>query len=213
MYILFFLLIPAIIAILACKTNKYLYKALQTVACILIVTILGIYFNSGVYLYLAIAFTASVIGDYFLSFKDNSKNFFIYGIALYFLAHVGYLLYIIMSFEVNRVVFTIMFGVLLTIYLIYYLVVLRKSISGIMNIAALFYLIISCVVLATAVSAETNVLGKVIMISGVALIVISDTIIAETDFLNHKKFSFLILPTYYAAQILLCASFIILNLA
>lgn len=213
MYLLFFLIIPAIFAIYACKSDKYVFKALETIACLLIVSAIGLYFNQHHFWYLSSAFFASILGDYFLSYKHKGKNYFVYGIALYFLAHIGYLLYIVMSFEINVIVFAIALAALVSGYLAYYFGSLKKNISGIMTMAVLMYLIISCGVLALSISIETLPMIKALLVAAITLIVLSDTIIAESDFANRKRFSFLILPTYYAAQILLCASFIILNFA
>ena len=132
---------------------------------------------------------------------------------LYFLAHIGYLLYIVMSFDINIAVFAVAGAALIAGYLAYYFVSLAKSVKGVMSAAVLSYLVISCAVLALAVSIKAPVFVKVLTALGIALIVISDTIIAESDFLNHRRLAYLILPTYYAAQIFLSASFVIANFA
>ena len=209
MYLLFFLTLPAIFASFACSSNKFVFKAMQTLACLIISAAVGIYFNVQNFWYLPAAFFASLAGDYFLSFKHKDGNYFVYGIALYFLAHIGYLLYIVMSFDINFVILAAVFAALTAGYLIYYYSALKKNVSGIMGVAVLAYLIISCAVLALAVAALSHWLVRALVVAGIALIVLSDTIIAESDFLNRRRFSKLILPTYYAAQIFLCASFII----
>ncbi len=211
MYILFFLLIPFVFAYFSCKTDRYLYKTLQTVSCLLIVAAAGVVSGSQYFYYLCAAFLVSIFGDYFLSFKHKNENYFVFGIALYFLAHAGYLLYIVMSFELNILLFAILFAVLVIGYLVYYALGLKKQISGVMVVAVLSYLIISCVVLALSAAAKAPLGAKIPIVSGIALIVISDTIIAETDFREKKHLGKYILPTYYAAQILLSASFIVLN--
>jgi hypothetical protein len=155
----------------------------------------------------------SIAGDYFLSYKNKDKNYFVYGIALYFLAHIGYLLYIVMSFYINFAVFAVAAGVLLAGYLAYYFISLAKNVDGMLSIAVISYLVISCAVLALAISAQADLAVKIPVVAGIALIVISDTIIAESDFSNHKRLAFLILPTYYAAQIFLSASFVIASFA
>jgi hypothetical protein len=186
MHLLFLLVVPAAFAYFACKTNKYALKTMQTLACLLIVLISGLISGADYFYYLCAAFFVSVFGDYFLSYKHKNENFFVYGIALYFLAHVVYLLYIVMSFDIRIIVFVILIVVLSVGYLTYYFMTLKKLISGVMAGAALSYLIISCVVLALALSAELAAGAKVLMTAGIALIVISDTIIAETDFKKKK---------------------------
>ncbi len=213
MYILAFLTIPAVLAYFACKTDKYLLKSLQTLACLVIVMVAGLISGNIHFMYLAVSFLVSVAGDYFLSYKNRDKNYFVYGIALYFLAHIGYLLYIVMSFDVNIIVFLVAAALLLGGYLAYYFIALVKNIKGVMSVAVLAYLVISCAVLALAISAQAAVFIKMLMALGIALIVISDTIIAEVNFLSHKRLDFLVLPTYYAAQIFLSASFVIANFA
>ncbi len=211
MYYLFLLVIPAVFAYFSCKTDKYLLKVLQTLSCLLIVLFIGIFVGSEYFYYLCAAFLVSIFGDYFLSFKHKNENYFIYGIALYFLAHVGYLLYIVMSFELNMVLFWIGAALLTIGYLVYYAMGLKKQISGALVFAVLSYLIISCVVLAISFSSQAALWVKIPLVAGIALIVISDTFIAEKDFRAKKHMGKYILPTYYAAQILLSASFIILN--
>ena len=175
----------------------------------MIVTAAGVYCGVTNFWYLPAAFLASIAGDYFLSFKEGKESYFVFGIALYFLAHVGYLLYIVMSFDINLTVFAAVLAALSAGYLIYFFVSLKKNVSGVMTAAVLMYLVISCVVLAFAVSAAAAPFVRILMATAIALIVLSDTVIAESEFMNRKRFSFLILPTYYAAQILLCASFVI----
>jgi hypothetical protein len=198
-------------AYFACKTNKYSLKTLQTFACFLIVLAAGIVSSSPYFYYLCAAFLVSILGDYFLSFKHKNENYFLYGIAMYFLAHAGYLLYIVMSFEVSIAVFIIAFSLLAAGYLAYYFIWLKKEMTASIAVAGLIYLIISCVVLALAISANVKIWAKIPMVMGMMLIVISDTVIAEKDFRHKAHVGKYILPTYYAAQILLTASFIILN--
>ena len=213
MYMLAFLTIPAVFAYFACKTDKYLLKSLQTLACLCIVMAAGIISGNMHFLYLGASFMVSIAGDYFLSYKNRNENYFVYGIVLYFLAHIGYLLYIVMSFDINIAVFAAAGAALLAGYLVYYFVSLAKNVKGVMSAAVLSYLVISCAVLALAVSIDAPVFVKILTVLGIALIVISDTIIAESDFLNHRRLAYLILPTYYAAQIFLSASFVIANFA
>lgn len=198
------LIIPIVFAIFAVKTNKYVFKALQTLSCIMIVVAVTVIVGDINRAWsLILAFLFSIIGDYFLSNKEKKDIYFIYGIGAYFLAHIMYLVFCVLL-KVNIVVLLVSFAALLVIYLAYYAIRLKPAIEDKnLSMAVIAYLLISCGVLACAISSMTISIVKALVISSIALIVFSDTLIAEADFIGNKKLSFLILPTYYLAQILL----------
>jgi hypothetical protein len=67
----------------------------------------------------------------------------------------------------------------------------------------LVYFLISCISLGAAAGIHLKPMIKWSYFSGIALILISDTFIAFHEFTEYQDLNFLILPTYYAAHILI----------
>ena len=100
-------------------------------------------------------------------------------------------------------------GILLGLYLLYYVFCLRPAIKSLeLALAVLFYLLISCVAFSAAWGMRMRPLLKWPFIAGIGLIVFSDTLISFNEFLRWKQWNWLILPTYYLAQ--LCVSWTVL---
>lgn len=151
------------------------------------------------------AFVFSMIGDAFLSNKGDDEMLFVYGIAGFFFAHLGYLGFPLMNGSIHRVALAILFAG----YIPFYLLSLRPAIGdGVLSIAVLIYLLISCLVLAAAFGLRIAVWPKRAYVVGIALIVVSDTFIAFNEFLDFTTFNELILPTYYLAHIIITAGLI-----
>jgi len=75
--------------------------------------------------------------------------------------------------------------------------------------AAFFYLLISCFSLGAAIGISDNTWFKGLYVLGIGLVLFSDTIIALREFAKFKELDFLILPTYYLAQISITASLMV----
>lgn len=194
------LLIPAISAILALQGFGFLFKSGTAGAGILI--LLFLYFKklpqAKDILMLMAAFAFSIVGDWFLSNKYGDTGMFVCGIAFFFLAHVGYLLYALMNGKVKWK-FT---AILLAGYLLFFFLKLFPTFNdSILMSAAFIYLIISCFSLGAAVGLDGNWVSKWAYVFGIFLILFSDTIIAYREFVGCKELNFLILPTYYLAHI------------
>lgn len=152
-----------------------------------------------------VAFAFSAAGDYFLSTKGESAERFIIGIGLFLLAHVGYIL---AAWKNGRLHVPSLI-VLLAVFLPYYALLLRPAIAEPpLALAVLGYLLISCLALAVAAGMRWVGLDKAFYVSGIALIVFSDTLISFTEFLGFSAFDWLILPTYYLAHIAITTGFI-----
>lgn len=67
--------------------------------------------------------------------------------------------------------------------------------------AKLVYLLISCFSLGAAMGIKAVPVIKWAYVFGITMDLFSDTIIAFKEFASFKQLSFLILPTYYLAQI------------
>jgi ABC-type multidrug transport system permease subunit len=144
------------------------------------------------------AFLFSIGGDWFLSNRHGELGIFIAGIALFFFAHVGYLLFALLNGKLNRT-FTI---VLQVCYLSFFFLKLFPAIEDKnLMIAVFIYLLISCFSLGAAAGIRTNPIVKWAYFFGIVMVLFSDTIIAFKEFAAYNVLNYLILPTYYLAQI------------
>ena len=151
-------------------------------------------------LWLAIgAFAFSIAGDYFLSNRNGDAMMFVYGIGLFFVAHLGYLGYALCHGRLNRRV-TLLFC---TGYLIFFFTSLYRGIDDpVLLWAALAYLFVSCFSMGAAWGISPRGSSRNFYVAGIALILFSDTLIAFREFMAYTRWDFLILPTYYLAHIL-----------
>ncbi len=201
------LLIPAISAILALLHFGFVFKSGTAGAGILI--LLFLYFKklpqAKDILMLMAAFAFSIVGDWYLSNMRGSTNMFVAGIAFFFFAHLGYLLYALMNGKVKWK-FSLIF---LTAYLVFFFLELFPTFNdSILMLAALIYLVISCLSLGAAIGLSGNPVSKWAYVFGIFLILFSDTIIAYKEFVGYNELNFLILPTYYLAHIAIVFSII-----
>lgn len=194
------LVIPITFAILALLHFGFFFKCGTAGAGILILIFL--YFRTippskDIFMLIA-AFAFSIIGDWLLSNKHGDANMFVYGIAFYFLAHLGYLIYALMNGKIKWS-YTIFISVL---FLVFFTLVLIPSIdNNILLGAVLIYLLISCISLGAALGIVGDKTAKLAFVFGIFLILFSDTIISLNEFAGYKNLNFLILPTYYLAHI------------
>ena len=144
----------------------------------------------------ALAFSAA--GDDFLSSMAGQASYFVIGIGLYFLAHLGYLGFSWSNGRLNRMVFWLA----LLVYLPYGLFLLRPAIAEpVLFAAVLVYLLMSCLVFAVACGLRMAQPARGLFQAGIALIVLSDSIISFSEFLHYQTLDWLILPTYYLAHL------------
>lgn len=198
------LLVSCMLAILGVTTSNFLYKS--GTAGMGIIILMMLQFQKGkmfkdIWMIIA-AFLFSIIGDWFLSNMNGDSMMFVKGIALFFLAHVGYLAYALMNGRIKWA-FT---GVVLAAYLIFFFVMLYPTFTDmILMMASLIYLLISCFSLGASVGMKANGVVKWNYVFGIIMILFSDTIISFKEFMDYHTFDFLITPTYYLAHI--CITF------
>lgn len=191
--------LPAFFAVLALRTNDFRWKAAVTLSCLAMMALvaLGRGLPSLVWI-IAAAFVFSILGDFFLSHKEHQPSYYLFGVLSFFVAHVGYLLFTWLHGSPSLLLFVL----LLAVYGVYFALRLRPALEqGALAWAMFFYVVISCLSLAAAAGLLFPGVARGWMILGIALILFSDTIIAEVDFVGNKGWGFLILPTYYAAHI------------
>ena len=145
------------------------------------------------------AFAFSIVGDYFLSNRDDSGMMFVYGIGFFFLAHLGYLGFALYQGRLHRGV-TVLFC---AAYLVFFFTCLYGGISDpVLLWASLAYLFVSCFSMGAAWGIRRHGAFRNMYVAGIGLILFSDTLIAFREFMQYTRWDFLILPTYYLAHIL-----------
>ena len=147
----------------------------------------------------------SIAGDWFLSNMDGDPMMFSKGIVLFFLAHVGYLMFALFNGRIGWK----LTGIILAAFLVFYFLVLYPSINDtVLKLAVLIYLLISCLSMGAAMGIKSDPLVKWAYAFGIFLILFSDTIISLKEFLGYNILNFIILPTYYLAHISITFSLI-----
>jgi uncharacterized membrane protein YhhN len=155
--------------------------------------------------FIVVAFLFSIGGDWFLSNMNGEPMMFSKGIALFFLAHIGYLLFALYSGRINwRITTVIIIGFLIYFFLKLYPTIETKFLMW----AALGYLFVSCISFGAAVGIKKLPIVKKAYVFGIFLVLFSDTIISLNEFLDYHKLAFIILPTYYLAHISITFSMI-----
>jgi uncharacterized membrane protein YhhN len=201
------LFLSVISAIFALLTSNFIFKSGTAGIGILIILILNFkkVKPSKATWFIIGAFLFSIAGDWFMSNMNGDSTMFSKGIALFFLAHLGYLLFATLNGQIKWR-FT---SILLALFLLFYFLVLFPSINdNILMLATLIYLLISCFSLGASVGIKGDYVVKWTYVFGIFLILFSDTIISLTEFLGYNRLDFLILPTYYLAHISITFSLI-----
>ena len=205
-----YLLIPVqlISATLALLHYGFVFKSGSAAVAILILLLMFLYrqLRSREMIPLILAFSFSIVGDWFLSHRDGEIMRFIYGIVFFFFAHTGYLWYALLK-GTMRWRFTI---ILLMAYLLFFLLVLYPTITNkALILAVLAYLIISVVSLGAAMGIMGDKRSRLAFVLGISLILFSDTIIALREFIGYHSLNELILPAYYLSHIFIACSVLI----
>ena len=194
------LLTQVVFAIIATATAVFIFKI--GVAAVGSIILLIAYFKQLMKVLdvwvVILAFVCSMIGDYFLSNMSGDNSMFIMGISLYLTAHVGYLIFSMLNGTIRWKITTL----ITMAFLIFYSLTLYPNIvEKTLAFTVLFYLIVSCVSLGAALGIKALPNIKMPYFIGIALVLFSDTLISFKEFMGSDTLSFLILPTYYLAQI------------
>lgn len=202
-----FLWLAAGLAIMAVINGDFAYKS--GTAGVGILALILLYFRekkpSKDIWFIVGAFAFSIAGDWFLSHMNGDAEMFSKGIALFFFAHIGYLLYALVNGKINWKIT----GALILAYLIFFFLMLYPKIDDkVLMIATLIYLLVSCLSFGASMGLQSNGRVKWAYVFGIFLILFSDTIIAFKEFLGKDQLNVLILPTYYLAHISITYSLI-----
>lgn len=202
------ILIPIALALLRLVTQKYIFSALTTLACAAIALP-----SAPV---MAAALFVSFVGDYFMAHKGSKEWMYLLGIAGFFAGHALFiahsLLHVLFAahelFVLDAVPRTLYIreglitGAALALGLTPYLLLrVIKKVPKLLQLPVVLYTLISIAGLACAV-----VTGNLLYILGIASLLFSDLMIAESDFAGNPKTGWLILPTYYLCHILVALS-------
>ncbi|MEZ4796257.1 MAG: lysoplasmalogenase [Flavobacteriaceae bacterium] len=147
-----------------------------------------------------IALTFSLIGDVLLMFADVSKNYFLFGLISFLLAHVFYI--IVFLEKKNVLKKPIPFITVLIIYAFGIFYVLKDGL-GTMLIPVVIYMFAILTMAVTAALRKGNVpnLSYNLVFVGALLFLISDSILAVNKFYGKVPFEHvLIMSTYAFAQ-------------
>lgn len=194
-YDLLLCLIPSAFALLRLTTKQYPFSALTTLSCAAIALT-----RSPL---LAAALAISAAGDYFMAHKGGHEWLYLLGIAGFFLGHALLIAYAVRRAQ-PRPMHWIVGGVLLAAYLCYLGVRVLPNMPALLKIPGVLYTLISVAGLTCALMT-----GNPLYALGVALLLFSDTMIAEHDFAKNAAAGPLILPTYYLCHILVTLSALI----
>ncbi len=198
------LIVPTAMAILALNGFGFFFKSGSAAGGILIILLLFYkQLKLGKDLLLIIlAFLFSIIGDWFMSHRSGNDHRFITGIGMFFIAHIGYLVYSIKNGKIHLPVTMLLVGGFLLLFFLKFFPAIN---SPVLLVATLAYLLISCFSLGAATGIQASRIEKFSYILGIFLVLFSDTIIAFSAFCSYTKLNWLILPTYYLAH--LCVTF------
>ena len=151
------------------------------------------------------ALLVSSIADWFMMHSGRVPVYFLYGVCLFFVAHVGFLVFCLKNGRIDRWLLL----PVLTGYLAFFFLVLRPALTEpVLFAAILAYLIISCFSLSAAAGLQLPAMVHWCFTAGIALLVFSDTIIALRVFAGYKTLGFLILPTYFASHVMVTLALI-----
>jgi uncharacterized membrane protein YhhN len=199
---------PVVSAFLALKFHDFFFKAGVAGSGIVILIFLAWVISSKpkAFWMVPVAFLFSIVGDWFLSNRQDETNMFIAGIAMFFFAHVAYLLFALKNGKLNiPVLITLLAG-----YLVVFFIWLSPCIEdSVLKGAVLFYLVISCISFSAAAGIlKLSTIAKWFFMAGIFSLLFSDTLIAFKEFAGAMELNFLILPTYYLSQIFILLALI-----
>ncbi|MDR1221255.1 MAG: lysoplasmalogenase [Tannerella sp.] len=201
------LAVPVACAVLALAGYGYWMHVAVPVTCAVFVGCLSTKETGRTKWLLIAALAFSIAGDWMLKHRDGSTLMFVYGIALFFVAHAGFLAFSLKNGKIRWM----LLAALVAGYGAFFVWKLLPAIPDVLLLTAvLLYLLISCFSLAAAPGLRLSLPARWLFTAGIACIVFSDTLIACCEFLQAcGMYRLLMMPAYYAAHILITAAVII----
>ena len=184
---------------------RYPFRACVSVSCAAILWLMSGREVRRTIWWVIAALLVSSVADWFMMNSGKVQMYFLYGVCLFFVTHVGFFVFCLKNGRIDRWLLL----PVLTGYLAFFFLVLRPAISEPVLLAAvLAYLLISCFSLSAAAGLRLSAMTRWCFTAGIALLVFSDTIIALKDFAGYNELGFLILPTYFASHIMVTMALI-----
>jgi uncharacterized membrane protein YhhN len=201
------LLVPVACAVTASIQYNYWVHAAIPVACAVLVGCLSPKEISRTKWLLIAALAFSIAGDWALKHREGDVRMFVWGIGLFFVAHAGFLAFCLRNGKIQWK----LLALLAAGYGVFFAWKLLPAIPDVTLLTAvLCYVLISCLSLAAAPGLRLSRSARWLFTAGIACIVFSDTLIACCEFLHIcGLYKILMMPTYYAAHILITAAVII----
>ena len=194
-------LIPVCFAVLRLITRKYVFSALTTLSCAALS--LSPVWSDGwrwSQLILPAALVVSAIGDYFMAHKGDHAEIYRLGIAGFLLAHLLFIVHCCTQWRPRAWIAAVGL-ILLAGYGVYLIARVLTGVPNLLKLPAALYTLISVAGFTTSLMTRNP-----LYIVGIALLLFSDTMIAEHDFAGNRAAGALILPTYYLSQLLVALS-------
>jgi len=188
-------------ALVACETDHLLAKLAVPAFCaaaVLVAASPGRKQSQALPVILAFAF--SMAGDFFLSNRAGRITWFLAGIGAYLLAHVGYLTYCLGNGRLHGRTLAVTLAAVMGFYA---LMLVQHLSDPRLLLAVGAYALVSCASLAAAAGLRQSLSSKSRFILGISLLVFSDAVIGLVEFCRLRNWSWLILPTYYLALLLI----------
>jgi uncharacterized membrane protein YhhN len=181
----------------------FFFRAAVSASCAVILWFMSRY--NGVRWVMA-ALLISIGGDWFMSHIGSVPIRFLYGVCLFFIAHLGFLYFCLKNGRINLyVLLPVLAG-----YLVFFFVVLLPALSiPILFVSILAYVLVSCFSLAAATGLRFSSATRWVFSLGIGLLVFSDTIIALRSFVRITNLGFLVLPAYFASHVFITMALIL----
>ncbi|MBE5808405.1 MAG: hypothetical protein E7317_08710 [Clostridiales bacterium] len=184
--------IPLFCALMRLFTRKYVFSALTTLSCAALVIV-----RAPV---MAAALAVSAAGDWFMGHKGDNEGLYRMGILCFLLAHVIFIAYALT--RVKTVAVPLAVGAALAAgYAVYLGTRVFGCVPALLKIPVAAYSVISLIGFTCALMTKDPLYAI-----GIGLLLFSDTMIAEHDFVGNTSAGLLILPTYYLCQMLVALS-------
>ena len=198
---LYLLILPFAFALLRLFTRKYAFSALTTVSAgVIALTNL----SSPAAVLIACALFVSAVGDYFMAHRSGSDRTYALGIGGFFVGDALFIASAAMRLHFSEMALVV--GLLLLgLYAAFLRLHIMPKLPETLKIPAIAYTMIS--VLGFTLSLMP---GDFRYALSIALLLYSDTMIAEADFAGNRRADLLVLPTYYLCHILVAASAILM---
>ena len=189
--------VPVLCAVLRLVTKKYIFSALTSLTCAALIILFG-HLPSSPFLFAGLM--ASVVGDWFLAHTGGKPELYACGVGGFLVGHILFILHAAqrIHFSAAALVVTVVLAVVYGIYMV------RRVLPGtpeLLKLPLVLYALASLTGLCFAMMT-----GSILYIIGIAMLVFSDTMIAEDDFAGNHRVKGLVLPTYYLCHILITFS-------